>query len=229
MNSMDWLKRRRELAAEAEICALEPSQTPINPRAAEAPPREIPDKSPRIPEDSYLNICTNNIFSLGKEEEKNIIEAKGNIGGLGALGARRGLSGTVGAETEPKGSKLDRETAISSEQLSLLNKEPAPPPVTGTPQAAPAAQAAVTFAGPEPPEAPAQPLPTQTDKTGSQAPVTKQAARPPLPYLTPGGTLVIPFDSDPKYHWWKGGQSVKETMAEVLARMAASREPADDG
>ena len=44
----------------------------------------------------------------------------------------------------------------------------------------------------------------------------------PLPYLTPGGTLVIPFDSDPKYHWWKpGGQSVKQTRADVLAWMQA--------
>lgn len=43
-----------------------------------------------------------------------------------------------------------------------------------------------------------------------------------VPFLTPGGTLVIPFDSDPKYHWWKpGGQSVASTCAEVLARMAA--------
>ena len=43
------------------------------------------------------------------------------------------------------------------------------------------------------------------------------------PYLTPGGTLVIPFDSDPKYHWWRGGQSVKNTRAEVLARMEVAR------
>lgn len=44
--------------------------------------------------------------------------------------------------------------------------------------------------------------------------------QPPLrrkPYLTADGTLVIPFDSDPKYHWWKGGQSVKDTLAEIKA------------
>lgn len=42
-----------------------------------------------------------------------------------------------------------------------------------------------------------------------------------LPFLTPGGDLSIPFDSDPKYHWWKpGGQSVEQTRAEVQARMA---------
>jgi hypothetical protein len=53
--------------------------------------------------------------------------------------------------------------------------------------------------------------------------VPQPAPSLPLPYLTPGGTLVIPLDSDPKYHWWKGGQSVKATMAEVQARMAAAR------
>jgi hypothetical protein len=41
-----------------------------------------------------------------------------------------------------------------------------------------------------------------------------------LPYVTAGGDLVIPFDSDPKYHWWKGGQSVEKTRAEALARQA---------
>jgi hypothetical protein len=42
-----------------------------------------------------------------------------------------------------------------------------------------------------------------------------------VPYITPNGDLVIPFDSDPKYHWWKpGGQSVACTRAEVLARVA---------
>jgi hypothetical protein len=44
------------------------------------------------------------------------------------------------------------------------------------------------------------------------------------PFLTADGTLSIPFDSDPKYHWWKGGQSVEQTRAEVLARMAAERD-----
>jgi hypothetical protein len=45
------------------------------------------------------------------------------------------------------------------------------------------------------------------------------AAGEKLPYLTPGGTLVIPFDSPERYHWWKGGQSVSETLAEVKRRM----------
>ena len=40
----------------------------------------------------------------------------------------------------------------------------------------------------------------------------------PKPYLTPAGDLVIPNNSDPKYHWWKqGGQPVNKTMAELRA------------
>ena len=41
---------------------------------------------------------------------------------------------------------------------------------------------------------------------------TEQCKRP---YFTADGTLRIPFDCDPKYHWWKGGQSMKKTIAEL--------------
>lgn len=55
----------------------------------------------------------------------------------------------------------------------------------------------------------------------------------PRPYLDSDGSLVIPFGSDPRYHWWLGshcarptpcvgapnamgnGQSVAETMKEI--------------
>ena len=43
-----------------------------------------------------------------------------------------------------------------------------------------------------------------------------------LPYLTAGGTLVIPFDSPERYHWWKtDGErlTVAQTMEEVKERM----------
>jgi hypothetical protein len=43
-------------------------------------------------------------------------------------------------------------------------------------------------------------------------------AKAALPYLTASGDLVIPFDSPPRYHWWKAGQSVKETLAELSER-----------
>lgn len=34
------------------------------------------------------------------------------------------------------------------------------------------------------------------------------------PYIV-NNTLLIPFDSDPKYHWWCDGQSVIETLREL--------------
>ncbi len=36
-----------------------------------------------------------------------------------------------------------------------------------------------------------------------------------LPYFTPDGTLVIPFSSPQKYHWWNGGQSVSATLMDI--------------
>jgi hypothetical protein len=52
------------------------------------------------------------------------------------------------------------------------------------------------------------------------------AGEPPLrlPYLTAGGTLVIPMESPERYHWWKpDGErlSVAETLAEVRAALAS--------
>lgn len=41
-----------------------------------------------------------------------------------------------------------------------------------------------------------------------------------LPYLTAGGTLVIPFDSPERFHWWKCGQSISETRVEVMRETA---------
>jgi hypothetical protein len=35
------------------------------------------------------------------------------------------------------------------------------------------------------------------------------------PYMNKDGTLVIPFDSNPQYHWWAGGQSIADTLAEL--------------
>lgn len=37
----------------------------------------------------------------------------------------------------------------------------------------------------------------------------------PLPYITPYGSLVIPFNSGKKYHYWNGGQGVCETLKEL--------------
>jgi hypothetical protein len=35
------------------------------------------------------------------------------------------------------------------------------------------------------------------------------------PFVTDFGVLVIPFNSDKKYHYWKGGQSVCDTLKEL--------------
>ena len=47
-----------------------------------------------------------------------------------------------------------------------------------------------------------------------------------LPYLTAGGTLVIPFNSPERYHWWKpDGErlTVEQTMQEVRAALASQK------
>lgn len=33
----------------------------------------------------------------------------------------------------------------------------------------------------------------------------------PLPFFEADGGLVIPFGSDPRFHWWNGGQLPSET------------------
>lgn len=35
------------------------------------------------------------------------------------------------------------------------------------------------------------------------------------PYVTSFGVLVIPWNSDPRYHYWKKGQSVCDTLKEL--------------
>ena len=64
------------------------------------------------------------------------------------------------------------------------------------------------------PSVPAEKLPEPLSHVGEK-----------LPYLTPGGTLVIPFDSPERYHWWKpDGErlTVAQTMAEVQERVRAA-------
>jgi len=40
----------------------------------------------------------------------------------------------------------------------------------------------------------------------------------PLPYIKANGTLVIPFDSDERFHYWKGGQPLAVTREEAKTR-----------
>src|SRR5262245_23707193 len=37
------------------------------------------------------------------------------------------------------------------------------------------------------------------------------------PHINDRGELIIPFSADRKYHWWAGGQSIRETLREVGA------------
>ena len=48
--------------------------------------------------------------------------------------------------------------------------------------------------------------------------VPNSAVDTPMPFLTAGGDLSIPFASPARYHWWNGGQRVADTLAEVLAQ-----------
>lgn len=40
------------------------------------------------------------------------------------------------------------------------------------------------------------------------------------PFIDNDGGLVIPFESDSRYRWWAGGQSVEETMKEITGHDA---------
>lgn len=51
----------------------------------------------------------------------------------------------------------------------------------------------------------------------SAQPPQPQRPQQRMPHLLADGTLVIPFDSPERYHWWRGGQPVAQTRAEVLA------------
>ncbi len=37
------------------------------------------------------------------------------------------------------------------------------------------------------------------------------------PQIHHTGNIIIPFNADPKYHFWNGGQHLSETMAELNA------------
>lgn len=43
----------------------------------------------------------------------------------------------------------------------------------------------------------------------------KAIYRQKMPYIDKAGVLVVPFHSDPRYHWWAGGQSIRETLREL--------------
>lgn len=47
------------------------------------------------------------------------------------------------------------------------------------------------------------------------------------PYLNDNGDLVIPFDSDPRFHWWNGGKSARRTREELRQARGAEARTSD--
>ena len=37
------------------------------------------------------------------------------------------------------------------------------------------------------------------------------------PYIEHTGTMIIPFNADPKYQYWNGGQPLSDTLLELNA------------
>lgn len=70
------------------------------------------------------------------------------------------------------------------------------------------------FAGRSEPPAGANTVPQEkTAPARVPAPVARE--KRDRPFIDSDGGLVIPFESDSKYHWWSGGQSVEETLKEI--------------
>lgn len=55
--------------------------------------------------------------------------------------------------------------------------------------------------------------------TATPVPAVPQVEQPKqrMPHLLADGTLVIPFDSPERYHWWRGGQPIAQTRTEILS------------
>jgi len=64
-------------------------------------------------------------------------------------------------------------------------------------------------------------VPKPSDEKDSKTPVPSVPNHLPKPYIDTDGNLRIPFDSAARYHWWKGGQSIAETLREVGTSAAA--------
>ncbi len=62
----------------------------------------------------------------------------------------------------------------------------------------------------------------QQSETGVPSVPTEKTVR--LPYLTPSGDLVIPFDSPERYHWWKPPHEQRLRVSEILAEVRERKE-----
>jgi hypothetical protein len=67
--------------------------------------------------------------------------------------------------------------------------------------------------------------PWQQSETGvPSVPVLPRPGSVRLPYLTPSGDLVIPFDSPERYHWWKPPHEKRLRVKEILAELRERKE-----
>ena len=59
-----------------------------------------------------------------------------------------------------------------------------------------------------------EPVPRETRAPAQlAAPIVRE--KRDRPFIDSDGGLVLPFESDKRYHWWSGGQSVEETLKEI--------------
>lgn len=66
---------------------------------------------------------------------------------------------------------------------------------------------------------------TTSPEAGKVAPIRPdQAKTRPRPSLDAEDDPVVPFGSDPRYHYWAGGQSLGATIKEFWEERAAIRE-----
>jgi hypothetical protein len=70
-----------------------------------------------------------------------------------------------------------------------------------------------------------QPVPSVPMESDEMDGKDKRDGGKRLPFLMADGTVVIPFDSPERYHWWKGGQSVRQTVAELFERKELDASP----
>ncbi len=45
--------------------------------------------------------------------------------------------------------------------------------------------------------------------------IPPQSEKYVIPYINNNGDLIIPFEADPKYFYWKGGQALESTLNEL--------------
>ena len=65
-------------------------------------------------------------------------------------------------------------------------------------------------------------VPEPSNSKDSETPVPSVPNQSPKPYIDNDGNLRIPFDSPERFHWWKGGQSIAETLNEIQSAGAFS-------